>query len=169
MDYIRRSFVKGLCCLILSLFFFVGPSFAKDVTLQWDPNSEPDLMGYLIYYKDGSGCTVPPTSGDSCFPVESVVYDGTGALEGPSPIAVVVLSGVTELPSGLTKFGISDPPNTPFYEIDNSGPCEFTLHDFPDGSRECFVLRAFDTEGFASNYSNEACVKVSPPKNLKVR
>jgi hypothetical protein len=38
-------FIVGLLVL-----FWVNPSFAADVTLAWDPNSEADLAGYGVYY-----------------------------------------------------------------------------------------------------------------------
>ncbi len=59
--------------LIISTFFlcFQAFSYAADVTLQWDANTEPDLAGYRLYYKTGSS---------------GAPYDGTGATEGASPI-----------------------------------------------------------------------------------
>ena len=45
-------------------------AMALDVTLQWDPNTQPDLAGYKIYYDTDSGDP----------------YEGTGATEGGSPI-----------------------------------------------------------------------------------
>jgi hypothetical protein len=59
--------------------------------LAWDPNSEPDLAGYKLYYKtESSG---PP-------------YDGTGAIEGDSPIDVENETEftVTGLTNGETYF-----------------------------------------------------------------
>ena len=45
--------------------------FARDITFTWTAN--PDTVdGYKLYYKTGG--SGPP-------------YDGTGALEGPSPVA----------------------------------------------------------------------------------
>ena len=40
-----------------ALIFLLSASvtFAMDVTLQWDPNSEPDLAGYNIYQADRMG------------------------------------------------------------------------------------------------------------------
>jgi len=36
--------------LILFILFFSFQSFAADVTLQWDANTESDLAGYKVYY-----------------------------------------------------------------------------------------------------------------------
>ncbi|UCD33386.1 MAG: hypothetical protein JSV38_05820, partial [Desulfobacterales bacterium] len=44
-------------------------------SLAWDANTEPDLVGYYLYYKTG---------------VSGAPYDGTGADEGDSPIQVPV-------------------------------------------------------------------------------
>ena len=47
---------------ILLLFSWLGPvpfavteGWAKDVTLEWDANTEPDLGGYIVYYGTESG------------------------------------------------------------------------------------------------------------------
>jgi hypothetical protein len=36
------------------LLFFYSPSFAKNITVGWDPNDEPDLGGYIVYRNTGS-------------------------------------------------------------------------------------------------------------------
>lgn len=48
--------------VILSLFCFLGlglinasDGWAQDVTLEWDPNTEPDLGGYIVHYGTQSG------------------------------------------------------------------------------------------------------------------
>jgi hypothetical protein len=67
--------------LLMAIFFVWGTSsYALDVTLQWDANTEGDLAGYKVYYK-------AETSGPS--------YDGTGAIEGSSPIDVGDTTGIT--------------------------------------------------------------------------
>jgi hypothetical protein len=76
-------------CLVLSIamFFVWGiPAYGVNVTLGWDANTEADLAGYKVYYKTD-------TSGPS--------YDGTGAIEGSSPIDV---GNVTQ----LTLHGLGD-------------------------------------------------------------
>ncbi len=90
----KRVFLRFVFPSWLALLFalcLVTPSHALDVTLAWDANAEPDLAGYNLYYKTGS--SGPP-------------YNGTGALEGNSPIDV---GNVTEftihgLSNGVTYF-----------------------------------------------------------------
>lgn len=68
-----------LLCTCLGLAFLVSvqglsadPNTRK-INLAWDPNGEPDLDGYMIYYK----CCIPGPP-----------YDGTEADQGDSPIIV---------------------------------------------------------------------------------
>jgi chitinase len=55
------------------IFFTNGISSAAEVTLAWDANTEPDLMGYKIYYDTSPGDP----------------YYGTDADQGISPITVL--------------------------------------------------------------------------------
>jgi hypothetical protein len=70
--------------LTLKLFFIawvlcvVGRAYALDITLAWDHSQGAN--GYLIYYKSGSS---------------GAPYDGTGAVEGDSPIDVGYTSEFT--------------------------------------------------------------------------
>jgi PKD repeat protein len=59
--------------LISSLFLIPVPSQAKDYSFTWAANPEP-VEGYKLYFKEG-GNAGPP-------------FDGTGALQGASPISV---------------------------------------------------------------------------------
>jgi hypothetical protein len=60
------------------LIYFVNSTYAFDVTLAWDANSETDLAGYKVYYGTTTGGP----------------YSGSGSSEGASPI-VVPLSSLT--------------------------------------------------------------------------
>jgi hypothetical protein len=51
--HLRGHFLRGLF-LLVSVFFAPSLAFAGDVTLAWDPNTEPDLAGYRVYYGFGS-------------------------------------------------------------------------------------------------------------------
>ncbi|MDW7644576.1 MAG: fibronectin type III domain-containing protein [Desulfuromonadales bacterium] len=68
----KTKLVLSLSTLLLCLLT-ATLSFAADVTLAWDPNPSTGVTGYKMYYKSGSS-TAP--------------FDGTGALEGDSPIIV---------------------------------------------------------------------------------
>ena len=47
----RRVFLSLVLSLIISLLFFLtGSAHSAQVTLAWDPNTEPDLAGYRIHY-----------------------------------------------------------------------------------------------------------------------
>ncbi len=64
--------------ILLSLFTLSIPfhSYAedRDVSFSWTANSEPSLIGYKLYYKEGSS-SAPP-------------YDGKGLIEGDGPILI---------------------------------------------------------------------------------
>ncbi len=83
--------------LFFLLLLATGPAGAVDITLQWDANVEPDLMGYKVYYKtDSSG---PP-------------YTGSGAQQGSSPIRVLA----SEVSSGaICQFTLNDLDETKTY------------------------------------------------------
>jgi len=91
--YLHSSLLGFLLFLTLTLILALvaTPAHSADVTLAWDPNSEPDLAGYKVYYKTGS--SGPP-------------YDGTGATEGDSPIDVGNVTEFTlhDLTDGVTYF-----------------------------------------------------------------
>ena len=38
--------------VVLLIILFAAPAFAVDVCLEWNPNSEPDLAGYKIFYRE---------------------------------------------------------------------------------------------------------------------
>ena len=66
--------VKLFLFLILSFSMLYSSAYSAEVTLQWDPNTEPDLAGYKIYYDTNSGAP----------------YDGTAADQGSSPVVVAI-------------------------------------------------------------------------------
>jgi len=48
---LRRFFFSSvLSLLVLLLFFWIGSAYSAQVTLAWDPNTDPDLAGYRIHY-----------------------------------------------------------------------------------------------------------------------
>ena len=54
LTHIRRTRVFA-AVLAVMLFWCPAHAFSEDVTASWDPNGEPDLSGYRIYYGASSG------------------------------------------------------------------------------------------------------------------
>ena len=50
---LHRLVLSGCLC-VLALLFLAAPALSADVTLAWDPNSEADLEGYGVYFKQGA-------------------------------------------------------------------------------------------------------------------
>jgi uncharacterized membrane protein YgcG len=42
------------CLFVLFLLFLAAPALSADVTLAWDPNTEADLEGYGVYFKQAA-------------------------------------------------------------------------------------------------------------------
>lgn len=95
--------------LLLGLILLCVPAIAqtRDVTLEWIGNAEGDLAGYKVYYKADVGG--PP-------------YDGTGAVEGDSPIDVgnVTTFKVSNLDSSKVWFFVVTAYDTGGLESDYS-------------------------------------------------
>ena len=69
------SFLRIALILAVILFYFQSSSYAADITLKWAANTEPDLAGYKIYYKNG---------------FSGAPYDGVDIDQGPSPISLTI-------------------------------------------------------------------------------
>ena len=100
---------------ILLFFLFAPRAYSAEVTLAWNQNPEANLLGYKVYYKTGS-------SGEP--------YNGTGAVQGPSPISVPIEE-------------ITDPHNP-----------EFILTGLVNDEVYFFVATAYNSYG-ESDYSKE--------------
>ena len=53
--YLWSLLLAGI--LFLALLASVSIAYAYDVTLAWDPNSEPDLGGYIVYVNEDASHT----------------------------------------------------------------------------------------------------------------
>ena len=73
-SFIRPLLYSLIIFAITIAFFAPGIASSAEVILAWDDNTEPDLMGYNIYYDTSSGDP----------------YYGTGADQGDSPITVLI-------------------------------------------------------------------------------
>ena len=121
--------------LIISILFLClqASSYAADVTLRWDANTEPDLDGYRIHYGTESGD-----------------YNGTGADQGSSPITVPIGNladsdnpeyALTGLTDGVAYFFVVTAYNDQERESDysNQVPPAPTLSG---GGGGCFIATA---------------------------
>ena len=146
-----------LHCSFLGLFSFVASTLiltfsatfahSAEVTLTWDPNTEPDIAGYKIYYEtESSG---PP-------------YNGTGLTEGDSPIDVenqteFTLHGLTE---DVTYFLAATAYDTEGLESNYSEELIYETGNNPPPVVEagsgggCFIA----TAAYGSNMANEVVI-----------
>ena len=46
---------QRLVAIVVLLLALGSPLYAGEVTLAWDPNTEPDLAGYIVHYGSQSG------------------------------------------------------------------------------------------------------------------
>ena len=116
-------FILSFTIFSLILILFTSATYAAEVTLAWDPNTEANIAGYKIYYKSGSS---------------GAPYDGTGADQGPSGMAV---------------------PNEDLDDPDNP---KYTLTVIDDGETYYFAATAYNYDELESDYSNEAVHETSP-------
>ncbi|KPK14430.1 MAG: hypothetical protein AMK69_28610, partial [Nitrospira bacterium SG8_3] len=94
----KLNFWKYIPPFLLIILCYSPPTFALDVTLQWDANSESDLAGYKVYYDTDSGAP----------------YNGTGAQEGNSPVDVPLAQDENVDPN-VVQFTLHDLPNGTYY------------------------------------------------------
>jgi hypothetical protein len=108
----RLSFWRSILVLILIFLYplLIQPADAASVTLAWDPNTEPDVAGYKVYYGKASGT------------YESVVdvgnqttYNILGFQDGETYYLAVTAYNVYGLESGFSDEVIY--PGPPFVTI----------------------------------------------------
>jgi len=128
---------KVILLFPLLFFFALSQSFALDVTLRWDANTEPDLAGYKFYYDTDSGAPYNP----NCLDYASAEYSIDG---------------------GNTWNPIICPPPI----IVGSGVTEIMFQDLADDKVHFFAVTAYDDKvpPLESGYSNEeATICISYP------
>ncbi|MGW8160339.1 MAG: PKD domain-containing protein [Desulfoprunum sp.] len=89
--FFNAAFTIAFCIAMVCLFATTD-TFAKDYSFTWSANPEP-VEGYKLYYKKGGEPVAP--------------FDGTGAIQGPSPITIGKLTTTFTI-SGLDE-------NTTYY------------------------------------------------------
>ena len=71
MTFSNKHSIGATFFLLLSVLFFSSTTQARDLTFTWNPNVK-QVDGYRLYYKSGANGGAP--------------YEGTGAIEGNSPV-----------------------------------------------------------------------------------
>jgi len=90
----RHSFLQFFLCVLVvfSLLFASTPEVcAAEVTLAWDPNPEPSVQGYRVYYGKASGfytdvldvgnrtdCVIPGLEAGTTYFLACTAYSATG-------------------------------------------------------------------------------------------
>jgi hypothetical protein len=114
--------------IFLLLFCLASLCSAQDITLKWEANTEPDLVGYKIYYKQN---------------FSGAPYNGIDIDQGVSPIEIVI------------DIAYYIPGDNHYMDPDNP---EFLLTGLDYDNYDYYlVVTAFDNEEPVneSGYSNE--------------
>jgi hypothetical protein len=76
----RHHLSECLFFFIVIIFFFLSITAveAYDLTLQWDPNSEPDVAGYVLYIDDGT--SGPDYEYFDTYPLEDIDPDNPSCI-----------------------------------------------------------------------------------------
>ena len=110
--------------VLSTLLLSANIAYCFDRSFAWDKNTEQDIAGYYIYYKNGSS---------------GAPYNGTGAVEGNSPIKIPIAI-------------LSDPENP-----------EYTIHGLSGTGTFYFAATAYDIDDNESGYSDELSYQSSAP------
>ena len=136
--FVPRALGSGL--FFLALLFFPILAFSADVTLAWDPNAEPDLEGYGVYFKkDAPGppydlfgyVTLQELSDPnnptfaltglqpgSRYYISATAYDTAGNESGYSNSVSAQIPGI--FTSGVSQAGSVSQGEWAYYQIDAS-------------------------------------------------
>jgi hypothetical protein len=101
-----------------------------DVTLAWNANTEPDLVGYMIYYDTHSGGP----------------YEGTGSTDGSSPIDLPISSDEDPDPD-VAQFTIRGLPEGDHYFAVTAYNNELLESDFSNEASTENASVAWGTSG----------------------
>ena len=143
MDYRLRPGARAVRVVLLSaVTLIIGAVLsAGEVTLAWDPNSEPDLAGYRLYH----GLQ-------------------TGQYDHIIDVGNVTTKTVTDLEAGLTYYFVVTAYNTAGLESDPSNEVSYTvpLETSPDarvvGRHIFYNQSAWDGNNAAANESDDSAI-----------
>jgi hypothetical protein len=158
-----------LVLIVFSLIFASTPEVrAADVTLAWDPNPEPSVQGYRVYYGKASGfytnvldvgnrtdCVIPGLDAGTTYFLACTAYSATGDESNFSGEIVYATEGGSSGASGSSGSG-------------GSSRCFIATAAYGSGlAPEVLTLREFRDRYLLTNGPGQAFVewyyRVSPP------
>jgi hypothetical protein len=95
MNRLRRIINVGMLGTVVFLLLHAFPVSisAAEFSFQWDANTEPELAGYMLYFKSGSCCEP---------------YDGIDSGQGDSPIKILPADLADPLNPRYTVIGLAE-------------------------------------------------------------
>jgi len=89
------SWLGKILTPLVFLLVFQGSSQALDVTLKWDPNTEENLAGYIVYYDTDSGAPYSPVETE--YADQYSIGGEQTWIVGPAAPPIWVGTGITEI------------------------------------------------------------------------
>jgi hypothetical protein len=108
-DVAKRA--ATFCASILLLFATLAVAHARNVTLAWDPNTEPDLAGYRVYYGTESG--VYSNTLDVGNATQVTISNLTTGIAYYFVVTAYNTLGIESLPSEQVSFFLEENPPPP--------------------------------------------------------
>jgi hypothetical protein len=103
----KRAFLKCIITGSLVVTALAGPASAGDVTLAWDPNAEPDIAGYVVWYG-----TLPGTYTANIDVGNRTLWTLSGLVEGQRYYFTVQAYNTSRAMSPLSTEVSTDLPST---------------------------------------------------------
>jgi hypothetical protein len=121
-----RNFITTLLIIFLPLFLYHS-ALAADIKLAWDPNTEPDLAGYKVYYGTASRAYGPPIDVGNV-----TTYTLTGLTPGQTYYIAVTAYDTSKNASGYSnevKW-----PNQLFVDFNKDGRTDIAVYRSSTGA-----------------------------------
>ncbi len=135
--------------LLALLVLFAAPLFAGSVTVTWDPNTEPDVTGYTVFYGTQSGVYQFTQSAGSA--TTSTVDNLTPGQTYYFAVQAVSLNGLTSPLSQEVSTTIPAIPTAPPVPTPPPAPCSIALAAVASATATTASTLAFQATATAAN------------------
>jgi len=123
-----------LLILLLTIPLFIQSAWAANIKLTWDPNNEPDLAGYKVYYGTSSRTYGPPINVGNV-----TTYTLTNLTPGKKYFIAVTAYDASNTESSFSNEVVKEPAPIDF---DQDGKTDIAVYDVTNGW--WFFLYSFD-------------------------